>query len=215
MEGMLFWLEVDARLRSSTDQKTSIDDFCRLFFKRNKSLISPHGYDRAEVVDTLNRLLEYDWDGLIRRRIEMVQDNFSPEVAGLLGYRMEFGEERQAVPPGTFRARGGADFLDSLGLVVSGDGAVTRVKLDSVGNRAGLVPGDKIITGGDQLWSIEAMTKSVQESQSDGPVKLTISDGDKVKEVQLPYAKGARYWQLVPIDPDATLLKQILEAREN
>ena len=99
MEGMLFWLEVDARLRSSSDQKTSIDDFCRLFFKRNQPLKSPHGYDRGEVVDTLNQLLEYDWDGLIRRRIEMVQENFSPEVAGLLGYRMEFGEERQAVPP--------------------------------------------------------------------------------------------------------------------
>ena len=89
MEGMLFWLEVDARLRSSSDQKTSIDD-CRLF-KRNQPLKSPHGYDRGEVVDTLNQLLEYDWDGLIRRRIEMVQENFSPEVAGLLGYRMEFG----------------------------------------------------------------------------------------------------------------------------
>ena len=215
MEGMLFWLEVDARLRSSSEQKISIDDFCRSFFKRNQPLKSPNGYDRREVVDTLNRLLDYDWDGLIRRRIEMVQDTFSPEVAGLLGYRIEFGDERQAVPPGTFRARGGADFLDSLGLVVSGDGSVTRVKLDSVGNKAGLVPGDKIITVGDQLWSLEAMTKSLRDSQSDGGVNLTISDGDKVKEVELAYSKGARYWQLVPIDPDTNLLKEILQAREH
>lgn len=215
MEGMLFWLEVDARLRSSSDQKVSIDDFCQSFFKRNQPLSSPHGYDRGEVVDTLNQLLEYDWDGLIRRRIEMVQENFSPEVAGLLGYRMEFGEERQAVPPGTFRARGGADFLDSLGLVVSGDGVVTRVKLDSVGSKAGLVPGDKIITVGEQLWSLEAMTKSVRDSRSDGGVNLTISEGDKVKEVELPYSDGARYWRLVPVDPDTTLLQRILHARKN
>ena len=62
---------VDRRCRT----KTSIDDFCRLFFKRNQPLKSPHGYDRGEVVDTLDQWSkEHDWDGLIRRRIEMVQE---------------------------------------------------------------------------------------------------------------------------------------------
>ena len=49
------------------------------------------------------------------------------------------------------------------------------------------MPGDKIITVGEQLWSLEAMSKSIRDSQADGGVKLTISEGGMVKEVELPY----------------------------
>jgi len=213
MEGMLFWLEVDARLRLLTDDKISIDEFCHRFFHVDEPLVSPKGYGRAEIISLLNNLAEYDWDGLINRRIESIQERYNPEVAGLLGYRFDFDEAKQDVPKETFRFRGGADFLDSIGVVVSRDGVVSRVKLESPADRGGLVPGDKVLTVGKKLWSFENLEQAIINSKDSKQIDLSITDDDNVRDVSLEYGEGARHYRLSRESETETGLDRILQAK--
>lgn len=213
MEGMLFWLEVDALVRGRSGGKKTLDDFCRAFFKADDPLTSPKGYQRNEIIRTLNALAEFDWDGLIQRRIESLQDHFDYEMASRLGYRFEVTNDPDRIPAGTFRHRGGADFLDSIGLVLASDGSVTRVRLGGVADLSGLVHGDKIISIGERVWSVEAMEDAIDSTADGKQLELAVSDGSRVSTVLLDYEGGMRRLGLSRAS-DQTLLDEILAPRE-
>lgn len=215
MEGMLFWLEVDARIRTITEGKSTLDDFCRKFFKADDPLVTPKGYVREEVVSILSDLAEFDWDGLVLRRIETVQERFQPSVAGLLGYRFDFVDKKPVVPGNTFRYRGGGDYLDSIGLVVTNAGVISRVKLGGPADKVGLVPGEKIVSLGSHLWSEKAMDEAIANSVDRAEVIFTVTDGEAVREVCLDYADGAKYFSLTREEENTSLLDDILQARES
>lgn len=209
MEGMLFWLEVDALIRQRSGDNKSLDDFCRIFFKADETLISPKGYQREEIVALLESLAKFDWNGLIRRRIESLQEEFDYEMASRLGYRFEVSNEPSRIPSGTFRFRGGADFLDSIGLITSSDGTITRVRLGGEADRCGLILGDKILSVGDRVWSVEVMEEAISRTEDGQELRLSVSDGIRVNEVALSYTGGTRLYALSRANKK-TLLDQIL-----
>lgn len=212
MEGMLFWLEVDARLRGISDGMVTLDDFCHRFFEVEEPLVSPKGFDRQEVVSILTELADFDWDGLVRRRIESIQESYQPEVASLLGYRFELASEKPTIPANTFRYRSGADYLDSIGLVISRDGVISRVKLGSAADRADLVPGDKIVSLGERVWSVEALNEEISQSSKTRSVGLTVTDGETVRDVSLDYSGGPKHYSLRLNEEGVSLLSRILKA---
>ena len=209
MEGMLFWLEVDALVRERSGGEKTLDDFCRTFFKADEPLTSPKGYQRNDITRTLSSLAVFDWDGLIRRRIESLQDHFDYEMASRLGYRFEVSNDPVQIPAGTFRHRGGADFLDSIGLVIASDGSVTRVRLGGVADLSGLVHGDKIISIGERVWSVDAMEDAIESTVDGKQLELAISDGSRVSTVSLHYDGGMRRLGLSRAS-EQTLLDEIL-----
>ena len=213
MEGMLFWLEVDALIRNGTNNNKTIDDFCHEFFRVDDKLRTPKPYGRSGVVDCLNSVMDFDWDGLILRRIESKQETFSPEVASLLGYEFRLGAARQKVPGSTFRHRSGADFLDSIGLVFSSDGVITTVKLDGIGDQLGLTKGMKVIGVGGKKWSEKRLAAAIEASKKNGGIPLTISDDENLEEILIPYKEGSQYYQLVLGSEKESLLTKILEPR--
>jgi predicted metalloprotease with PDZ domain len=161
MEGMLFWLEADAILRQRSNGAKSLDDFCRKFFFAAANSPSPSPYSRADLVNILNSLTPFDWDGLISRRVESFQNGFDPVVAELIGYRFEFRPEALSVPGDTFRHVGGVDAYDSLGAVFSNDGVVRDLLLGSPADRARLMPDMKIIGVGKYLWSPTRLQQAI------------------------------------------------------
>lgn len=212
MEGMLFWLEVDAILRQRTNGSRSIDDFCHQFFRVGKNTKHPNPYTRDDIVAILNRLLPYDWDGLILRRIESLQHEFDPSVAGLLGYRFE-PENTPYDPPGdTFRGSSGTDMRSSLGTVFSGDGTIASVLRGSVAEEARLRPGMRVVAVGTKRWGLAAIRDAVANAGDGKPIELHILDDEAFRTVQVHYYDGLRSLNLVPDGPN--VLEEIVRPRD-
>jgi predicted metalloprotease with PDZ domain len=218
MEGMLFWLEADAILRHETGGKKTLDDFCHKFFEAAEPTATfryspPKPFTRKEIVSTLNDLTKYDWDGLIKRRVESVRIGYDPQVADLLGYEFVAKSERPRIPPNTFRYSGGIDHLDTLGMTLSGDGSVIDVKLGSLADRAKFGPGTKIVGVNDHRWSRSVLDEAIENSADNPFINLLIEDGELLKLVQIQYDGGPKYLSFVRTDGKDDLLEKILAPR--
>ncbi|MEM8667318.1 MAG: hypothetical protein AAGG48_07375 [Planctomycetota bacterium] len=214
MEGMLFWLEADARIRKLTNDQRSLDDFCQAFFNASRDNQRPSGFDRDEIVSQLNAIAKFDWDGLIARRVESFQQSFDPAVANSLGYSWKLAMTQPKIPTSTFRHGGGVDLLDSLGMSVTSTGQVRRVLLDSPADQAKLLPTTQIIGIGENTWSGERLREAVRRTIDNEPVEILIKDGDRLRSVQIHYYDGLRFWNLVRDESQPDRLRQILQPRK-
>lgn len=213
MEGMLFWLEADARIRQLTAGKKTLDDFCHSFFQGSADVTRPRPYTRSDVIAELNAIAEYNWDALIVRRIESWQQDFDPTFVDLLGYRLKRTEDRPSTPSNTFRYRGGLDLMDSLGAVISGDGRVSRVALGGIADRLKLLPKTEIIGVGDYRFSERRMLDAIRDSKENGSVNILIARGERLVPVEIPWDQGLQFWNLVREEGEPDVLGQILKAR--
>lgn len=218
MEGMLFWLEADAILRTRSEGEISLDDFCHQFFAApeataTKTMCVPKPFDREEIVTILNGLVEYDWDGLIQRRVESTRSTIDASFAELLGYEFKSVAKRPNIPASTFRFPGGIDHLDTLGLRLSGDGSVQDVVLGSPADRAKLGPGMKIIGIEGYKWDAGRLEEWVSRSANSDPIDLTVAVGEELRPVQLQYSGGPKYVTLVRLSEEADVLEKIVEAK--
>lgn len=211
MEGMLFWLEADAIIRRQSGGTKSLDDFCREFFRSTTDSPRPNPYTRDDLVRILTSLAAFDWDGLIRRRVESFQSVFDPSVAGLLGYRFELQSEAPSVPSDTFRFAGGIDALDSVGATFSNDGKVRNLLLGSPADQARLMSDMKIIGIGNHVWSPSRLSQAIEEAKSGSPIELKFVDGDEVKSLHIHYYDGPRWLNLVRQAESPDLLADILK----
>lgn len=218
MEGMLFWLEVDAILRHETKRKHSIDDFCQQFFAATEPTATsqyspPKPFNRKEILSILNGLAKYDWDGLIKRRIESVRDGYDPQVADLLGYEFRQMTQPPNIPYNTFRYPGGVDHRDTLGMSLSHDGTVADVKLGSPADRVKFGPGTKIIGINDHRWDRNVLAEAIENSPDNPFINFLIEDGELLKQIQIQYDGGPKYLGLVRSAEEEDLLEKILQPR--
>lgn len=213
MEGMLFWLEADARIRKQTNGSKSLDDFCKRFLGATAKSPHPHAFSRKDVVRELNAIVAYDWDGLIRRRVESFQEQFDPSVAGLLGYRFELQVKAPSIPATTFRHPSGIDVADSLGMVLTADGHVQNLLLGSPADRARFGPGMQVMGVNGRKWSGPRLIEALTQDGDQRPIDLLVADGDELRTMQLHYYDGPRYWSLVRQDDQADLIEKILTAK--
>lgn len=218
MEGMLFWLEVDAILRHESKQKHSVDDFCLQFFAAAEPTATsqyspPKPFTRKEIVSILNGLAKYDWDGLIKRRIESVRDGYDPQVADLLGYEFRPISRPPGIPYNTFRYPGGVDHRDTLGMSLSYDGTVADVKLGSPADRAKFGPGTKIIGINNHRWDRNVLEEAIENSADNPFINFLIEDGELLKQVQIQYDGGPKYLALVRTAEQEDRLEKILQPR--
>ncbi len=213
MEGMLFWLEADARIRRESGGTKSLDDFCRNFLGSTSKSDHPLAFTRQNVVKQLKAIADLDWDGLIRRRMESFQAQFDPTVASLLGYEFRLTRKAPDIPDSTFHHRRGVDAFDSLGMVLSQDGEVRNVLIGSPADRARLGPDMKVIGVNGRKWSGPRLIEALIQSQDRRPIELLVANGDALRTVQLHYYDGPRYWNLVRQEQEPDMLSEILQAK--
>jgi predicted metalloprotease with PDZ domain len=215
MEGMLFWLEADAILRTQTGGAKSLDDFCHEFFRSAEDSPRPNPFTRDDLIRSLNLQANYDWDGLIRRRVESFQAEFDPAVAELLGYRLELQRESQPIPADTFRHSAGVDTYDSLGASFSRDGVVLNLLLGSPADQARLMQEMKIIGIGNHTWSPQRLREALEQAQNGSPIEFKIVEGDEFRTIHLHYFDGPRALNLVRQTAAPDVLAEILKPREH
>ena len=214
MEGMLFWLEADAIIRKETDGEKSLDDFCHEFFHASRDTKLPKPHTRDDLVQILNSLAPYDWDGLILRRVESFQNEFDPNVASLLGYKLEFRPEPTNIPSDTFRLSGSIDAYDTLGAAFSNDGVVRNLLLGSPADKAQLALGMKIVAIGDRVWSASNLRDAIEKAKDGWPIDLKIIEDEVYRTLPVEYRNGPRSLHLVRDKSVPNRLSRILKAKK-
>jgi predicted metalloprotease with PDZ domain len=213
MEGMLFWIEADAIIRERTVGQKSLDDFCQAFFASSGNPRRPLGFTRSDVVESLQSIVQHDWDGLIVRRVEALVDQFDPAVVEAVGYAIEYTDEEPTIPEDTFRRIKGVDALDSIGVVFEDDGTINDVLLDSPAHAANLGPGMKVMGVNGSAWSENRMRDAISMSTAKGQLELLVVNGDSIETHLVRYDGGTRYITLVEKKGSKNWLKEMVKPR--
>ncbi|HKT26734.1 M61 family peptidase [Dyella sp.] len=209
-EGVLLWLDVDARLRELSHGKRGLDDFAQLFFNVDKN--QTRTYTFQDVCNALNAIVPDDWAGFLNRHLSSHQA--SDAIAGLAraGWKLTYSD----VPTETFlqdeKEAGVINLDDSIGLQVDTDGEVQSVRWNGPAFRAGLSPGSRVIDVNGQPFSVTAFTNAVQTSAIK-PLQLRVSINGEKRDAVIDYQGPLRYPHLERIAGTPDRLSALLGPR--
>ena len=209
-EGALFWLEVDAILRTESRDAVSLDDFCRQFFANRpgpRQHVVP--FQIGELVTALEKLAPYDWNGLIQRRIEVPLEELPLDVIDRVGYRLQYVAERPEDVRVWETDRKVVSAEYSLGLTVDNEGKITRVIPNRPADATGLAQGMQIVGVNDKKFQPQRLRDAIADSTTRRNVELLVLDGESFRRFDIRYADGPRYLQLVRNSDRSDLLAKI------
>jgi predicted metalloprotease with PDZ domain len=210
-EGAALALEFDARIRTLSDGKRSLEDFCREFFTKGGGAEHAAGFDLAEVEKALLRQAEFNWDSLIQIRVYQTQERFDPEVIRQIGYRLTYTPETPKRIKRFQRRHKFGSFLPSLGFTIGSSGKIGQVTPDSPADDAGLYTGVEVIGVEGKKFTVRRLEDAVRSSVMSGEVNLLTLNGDTFESVTIKYDAGLRYYTLTPDEERHDLLKKIIE----
>jgi len=218
--GELLWLEVDATIRSLSEGKKSLDDFCRAFYGGEGGKPAVSFYEIQDIVTALDKVASHDWAKFFAERVNVPLKDAPLGGLERSGWKLTYGEESTEM----FKAiekSGKWGFDDpmvnltySLGLLLNEDGTVVDVVPGLASDRAGISPSVKIIAVNGRRFSPTLIRDAVKASKADkGPIDLLTEDGDFFKNHAIDYHEGARYPRLERIKQRPDSLSKILEAK--
>lgn len=212
-EGLLIWLEADAKIRELTGGAKSMDDFAHAFFGGRDGDYGEVTYSFDDVAATLNGVVAWDWASFLRERVYETSQN--APLAGFTenGYRLVYTEE----PTNWIRNRergGSADLTYSLGLYVSSSGNISSVAWDSPAFKAGLDVADSIVAVNGLEYSSARLKAAITAAKSSRePIRLTIKTRDRIHDVAIDYHDGLRYPRLEKTGDGEAGLDRLLAPR--
>ena len=219
-ESALLWLEADALIRQSSNGRKSLDDFCRLFYGPPTTSPKVVPYDFDDVVKALSAVQPYDWRGFWMERLNRLRPQAPLDGLRAAGWRLEIN-----ATPSIMQAAHEADDKDldlrySLGFLVDDEQAtLADVIPGSPADAAGASPGSRVLALNGYRWSKELLHDTLvapaDPSWDVGRGKLTllVQKDDTFKTLELQYAGGERYPNLVREPASADLLAHIARPR--
>lgn len=213
-EGLLLWLEVDARIREISNDKRSLDDFARAFFQAGAGAPAPVTYTLEELVHALESVAPYDWAGFFAQRLHAVGEHAPLEGLAHAGWELVWVETPTEYVRSLEEEHGAGDFLFSLGLHVRQSGQITEVRWGSVAHEAGITLGGQIIAVNGREFRPERLREAIATAaRARTPLELIVKSQDRYRTVQLPYFEGPRYPLLRRVDRARDRLSRILQPR--
>jgi predicted metalloprotease with PDZ domain len=213
-EGLLIWTDVDRIIRQESRGKESIDDFARAFFGMRNRDYGELTYTFDDVVNTLNAVQPYDWDGYLRKRVLDVAA--SPPLEGITmgGYKLAFAEEPTAWIKSGEKENENNDLTFSGGFVVGNDGKITTVIWDSPAFNAGMTVGSELVAVNGREFDGDGLKAAITAAKdSKAPVKLLIKSGEVYRTVDLDWHGGLRYPRLEKVGKGKGTLDALLAPR--
>ncbi|HTG39825.1 peptidase M61, partial [Sphingomonas sp.] len=212
-EGLLIWLEADAKLRELSGGSKSMDDFARAFFGMRDGDWGVLTYQFDDVVKTLEGVHPYDWRAFLTERV--YETSTRAPLAGFEknGYRIVYTEEPSPYLKSAAR-EGTADFFYSLGMTLDKDGAVTAVRWDSPAFEQDIDVATSIVSVNGDAYTPDMLSAAVTANKGgQAPIKLMLKHDDRYREATIDYRDGLRYPRAEKIGTGEGGLDRLLATR--
>ena len=193
-EGLLIWVEADGVIREGARGQKGLDDFARAFFGVNDGDWGELTYTFDDVVRTLNGVMPYDWAGWLRTRLDRTSDRAPLAGFEKSGYRLVYTEKPSSFTEVVQKARKIQDLTYSLGLSIGKEAKIGTVQWDGPAFKAGLTVGQQILAVNGATYSDEIVKEAITAAKGgSAPIRLTIKDDDRVRDVDVRWNGGLRY----------------------
>jgi len=211
--GQLTWLAVDAKIRSLTHDKKSLDTFAKDFFGVDNGSFVTKTYTFDDVVAALNGVAKYDWAGFLRSHI----DANKPPLDGIeaSGWKLVYTDkesdfEKQLAK----RYQAQPAFMYSIGLALGKDGDIGDVRWNGPAFKAGIGSGETLVAVNGQAYTAEVLADAIK-SAKDGkaPIELLLKYQDKYKTVPVDYHGGPQHPHLVRVEGAPDYLSRIIKSK--
>jgi predicted metalloprotease with PDZ domain len=213
-EDVLNWLWADVIIRRQTQNKKSMDDFCRLFHGGQSGAPQVKTYNFDDVVNTLNRVAPYDWRRFWTERL----NNHGPgaPLAGVegSGWKLVYDENRsELVKAEEDAARENINAAYSIGLWLRDDGHITDTIEGMPAAKAGVGPGMAVIAVNGKKFSVDVLHDALRATKnSSEPLELLVENTDYYKVFKVDYHGGEKFPHLVRDESKPDLLSDIVKA---
>jgi predicted metalloprotease with PDZ domain len=214
-EGALIWLEADTIIRKQTQNRKSLDDFCRAFHGGTNGPAEVKPYTLDEVVRTLNSVAPYDWNGFVNNKVNRTGTSRAP-LGGLEGggYRLVYRDRLNEMQRTGEQLSRNVNVAYSIGLRLRQDGTVTDVLPEKAAAKAGLAPGMQLRMVNGREYSGQALRDAIRETADGGALELVAVNGKASSTYKLDYHEGEKY-PVLERNGQPALLDDILKPRTN
>jgi predicted metalloprotease with PDZ domain len=211
-EGELLWLDVDSTLRMITNDKKSIDDFCKIFHGGDTGKPELKTYNFEDVVAALNQVAPYDWTGFLRARLDGVATKTPEESLTNSGWRLEYDDQPNLMQEIEEGGRGA--YLISIGLLIASDGSVVDVTHDGPAYKAGIGPGMKIVAVNGAQYSADGIREAIESAKNGTePITIITSNGARFETRSIDYHGGEKYPHIVRDESHPDYLSEIYRGK--
>lgn len=214
-EGVMLWLEVDAKIRSKTRGAKSLDDFCQAFFGPPNSGAEVKPYTRAELVAALNAIAPNDWEAFFRTRVDQLRPGAPVEGLEAAGWKLVYTDEPNVIGEANdANPEAGNDLRFSLGGYLSDEGEVQDVVPGLPLDAAGIGIGAQLIAVNSRAYTPTVLADAMKAAKGGaGSIELLVKSADFFTTHELDYRGGVRHPHLLRDEARADLLSAILAPR--
>jgi len=211
-ESVLIWLDVDTTIRKLTNNRRSMDDFCRVFYGPPDGQPTIKTYEFDDVVATLNQIAQHDWHSFLRERLDSTADTAPLGGINGGGWKLVYSDDADEFLSAGDAVSGGGDYTASIGLKVKGDGTVVDSIPGMPAFESGVSPYLRIIAVNGRAFSVDELTRAIAGSRSSaGTIVITATNTGAIETHEIHYQGGNRYPHLERIDGTADYLSDILK----
>ncbi len=212
-EGLMVWMEVDAMLRQKSGGTKSIDDFAKAFFGVRDGDYGELTYTFQDVAATLNGIVPYDWATFLNTRLTETGQPAPINGFAMNGYKLVYTPEITNYMKQAEKTRG-TDVSYSIGLVINKEGIVTSSIWNSAAFKAGLDVGTEIEAVNSEAYSSDRIKAAILAAKtSKEPIRLTVKNNDRFRDILLDYHDGPRYPRLQKVGTGDGGLDKLLMPR--
>jgi predicted metalloprotease with PDZ domain len=211
-EGELLWLDADLTIRSLTNGKKSLDDFCRAFYggASGHPDLKPYTFD--DIVVALNAVTPHDWRAFLNQRLTSTSP--TPPLGGIeqAGWHLVYTDKPNTALKYNEDRGKNADLSASLGFSVNESGTIGDVVPNSVAAKSGLTPGSHVIAMNGRAYSTTRLREVVKASAKEtAPISMIVRNGEFFTTVSIDYHGGERYPHLERVTGKPDLMETLIK----
>jgi predicted metalloprotease with PDZ domain len=216
--GQMMWLAVDAKIRSLTGDRKSLDDFAKAFFGVDNGSFVTKTYTFDDVVNALDGVVKYDWAGFLHRYVDELDPPFMKGLEAT-GWKLVYTDQEspyeKQYESHSQSPRHIYNFTWSIGLTLTKDGEINDVRWDGPAFRAGIGSGGTVVAVNGRDYKAGVLKDAITAARdSKQPIELLIKYQGDYTTVSVDYHGGLQYPHLVRIKGTPDYLSQIIAPRK-
>ena len=211
--GQMMWFAVDAKIRSLTHDRKSLDDFAHVFFGVDNGSYVTKTYTFDDVVAALNGVAPYDWASFLHAHVDELNPPFASDFAATgwkLVYTDKESEYEKQYNERPQSSRHLYNFAWSIGLTMTDKGEVNDVRWNGPAFKAGVSTGATVVAVNGQDYSNDTLKSAITAAKgSSAPIQLLLKYQGGYRTVSVDYHDGLQYPHLVRVEGTPDYLSEI------